>query len=76
MPARAPRGRGRFGEADLVAARLAVDGGGSFGDPGPANAVLPEARGAAHLEPITGIGVAIGLLPIAGGHGHAFISQR
>jgi hypothetical protein len=74
MPASAHLGSGRFGKADFLAARLAVDSGGAFGDPGSANAVLPEARGAAHLKPIAGIGIVSRMLPVAGGHGRAFFS--
>lgn len=77
MPARAHGGGGRFGEADLLAARLAVHSGGTFGDPGSANAVLPEALGAAHLKDsllVAGIGIVNRILPVAGGHDHAFIS--
>jgi len=77
MPASALGGRGRFGEADLLVARLAVDRGGPFGDPGSANAVLPETFGAAHLKdglPIAGIGIVSRRLPVAGGHDPAFIS--
>jgi hypothetical protein len=54
-----------------------VDSGGTFGDPGPANAVLPEAFGAAHLKgglPVAGIGIMRRMLPVAGDQGHAFIS--
>jgi hypothetical protein len=70
-------GSGRFSEADLCTALLAVDSGGTFGDPGSANAVLPMAFGAAHLKdglPVAGIGIVSSTLPVAGGHGHAFNS--
>jgi hypothetical protein len=41
VPARGHSGGGRFGEANLLAARLAVDSGRGFGDPGSSDAVFP-----------------------------------
>jgi hypothetical protein len=67
---------GSSGDAYLLPADLAADGGGALRDPRSANTILPQTPGAAHLKDglaVAGIVFVNAIFPKAGRHGHAFI---